>query len=69
MTTTSLLATSLMSPARDALVGAEAGAVQQIERLALGQLLVGVDEADAAGDTAALQVRMPSCYRPNRRRR
>ena len=39
----------------DALVGDQAGAVQQVERLALGHVLVGVDEADAADDAAALQ--------------
>src|SRR5207248_3707184 len=39
----------------DALVGDEAGAVEQVGRLALGEILVGVDEADAADDAAALQ--------------
>ena len=39
----------------DALIGGQAGAVQQIEGLALGHVLVGVDEANAADDAAALQ--------------
>ncbi len=44
----------------DALIGDQAGAVQQVERLALGHFLVGVDQADAADDAAALQCVMPS---------
>src|SRR5205807_1332709 len=39
----------------DALVGAETGAVQQVERLALGHVLVGVDDAEVTGDAAALK--------------
>ena len=53
MTTTLLVLTSLMSPAMNALIRDEAGPVQEIERDALGHVLVGVDEADVAGDAAA----------------
>src|SRR5207244_12768091 len=39
----------------DALVGREAGAVEQVGRLPPGEVLVGVDQADAADHAAALQ--------------
>src|SRR5262249_53106874 len=39
----------------NALIRDQAGAVQQVDSLPLCHVLVGVDEANAAGDAAALQ--------------
>ena len=38
----------------DALIGGQAGAVQQVGRLAQGHVLVGVDQADLADDAGRI---------------
>src|SRR5262249_2100455 len=40
---------------RDALAAGEAGTVEQVGGRPLGHILVGIDQADTAGDAAALQ--------------
>ena len=55
MTTTLLLGHVFHGAGGDALVAGQAGAVQQVEGLALGHVLVGVDQAHVADDAAALQ--------------
>ena len=55
MQITSLVGNVLVAAGGDHLVGHQAGAVQQVERLAGGQFGVDVEQGDLAHDLAGLQ--------------